>query len=73
MKFDKSVLKETFVTVFSGLAVNYPLSLFIMWLLIDVLDITSSGAIATISTVIFTVVALVRVYYVRIHFENKKG
>jgi hypothetical protein len=70
---NKEVFKETLVIVFSGLVLNYPLNFVVIWLLVDFFTMTSALAIATISTFIFTVVSIIRVYFVRVKMENKKA
>jgi hypothetical protein len=72
MQLNKKIFKETCVIVFTGLIINYPLSILITWLLISVFDITHPLAFATLSTFIFTVVALCRVYIIRINQESSK-
>jgi len=66
------IMKETLVLVFSGLAINFPLNILVIYLLIDVFQITSALTISIASTFIFTVVALIRVYLVRLKTETKK-
>jgi hypothetical protein len=67
MKIDRDILKQTHEIVLTGLVTNYPLSLFTIWLIVDVFDISSAFAIATVSTAIMTVFAYIRVYLVRAH------
>jgi hypothetical protein len=70
---NKDIFKETLVIVFSGLVLNYPLNFFVIWLLVDFFAMSSALFIATISTLIFTIVSIIRVYFVRLKMENKKG
>lgn len=74
MKINKAVFKETSEIVISGLVVNYPLSIVIIWLIVEVMDITNALAIASISTAIMTVFAYLRVYTIRLknHKKNDK-
>ena len=66
------ILKETLVIVFTGLALNYPISVLVTWLMIDVFSITNAVAIATTCTAVLTVVATIRVYYIRLHHDKKR-
>tara|TARA_R100000541_G_scaffold6156_1_gene13639 strand:+ start:1078 stop:1293 length:216 start_codon:yes stop_codon:yes gene_type:complete len=69
---NRRILKESSVVVLTGLLINYPLSLFFLYLLIDVLGITSVFWIGTLSTLGLTVVAFGRVYIIRRHYELSK-
>ncbi len=62
--------KETATTVFSGTLINYPLQIFVIWLLLDILNIQESFWIATYSTIIMTFFAYIRVYLVRSYFDK---
>lgn len=63
--------KETASIVGTGLLVNYPLQILVIYLLLDILHITQSFWVATYSTLIMTVFAYIRVYIVRRHFDKK--
>jgi len=63
--------KETATTVFSGTIINYPLQIFVIWLLLDLLNVTDAFWLATYSTMIMTVFAYIRVYLVRTYFDKK--
>jgi hypothetical protein len=67
-----NVAKESAVHVLAGLITNYPLSLFCIWLCIDVLEMTNTFYIGTTTTAIITVVAYVRVYLIRSRYENQR-
>ena len=67
MKINSDVLKQTHEIVLTGLVTNYPLSLFTIWLIVDVFNISSAFAIASVSSAIMTVFAYIRVYIVRAH------
>lgn len=70
-KIDKPIAKETSVIVFSGLVINYPLSIIVTWILITILEISSPLVFATAQTLIFTVVSWTRVYFVRKKMSKK--
>jgi len=68
----KEIAKETMWLVFSGLAINFPLNIVILYLLIDVLQIKSTLVISVVATAIFTIVALARTFTIRYNTETKK-
>ena len=63
--------KETSAVVFSGLLINYPLSIMVLYLLLDVMGMDDPFWIATYSTAIMTVFAYIRVYIVRRFYDKK--
>lgn len=69
---NKEIAKETTVLVLSGLAINYPLSIIVTWLLISALSVTSPLIFATAQTIIFTVVSWIRIYYIRSKMNSLK-
>lgn len=71
-QLNKEVFKETLVIVFSGLVLNYPLNIVVIWLLVDLFSLTNAILIATLSSVIFTIVSIIRVYFVRLKMEKRK-
>ena len=62
-------LKETLVTVFTGLVVNWPISLGFLYLCIDILELSTLST-SIVVTIGMTVVALLRVYTIRMHFSK---
>jgi len=64
--------QRTAGTVFSGLIVNYPLQLFILWVLIDVYEISSAFLLGTYTTLLMTLFAYTRVYLVLRFFDSKE-
>ena len=66
-KKTKEALKETFVTVFSGLVLNWPLSLGFLYLSFDVLDLSTFAASIWV-TAGFTLVAIARVFTIRMYY-----
>ena len=69
-KRQRKAMKESVITVFSGMLINWPVSIVFLYLFIDVLkmDILETSVYMTIG---FTVVALIRVYIIRMMFEKK--
>ena len=66
------VVKESVVIVLTGTIINYPLSLFFLWLFIEKFEIKSVFWIGTWSTVAMTIVAFFRVYWIRKYYERSK-
>ena len=69
-KRQRKAMKESIITVGSGMLINWPVSIVFLYLFIDVLkmDILETSVYMTIG---FTVVALIRVYIIRMMFEKK--
>ena len=63
-------MKESVITVFSGMMINWPVSVVLLYLFIDVmkLDIFITSIYMTMG---FTIVALIRVYIIRLIFEKR--
>ena len=66
-KKTKEALKETFVTVFSGLVLNWPLSLGFLYLCFDILELSTFAASIWV-TAGFTLVAIARVFTIRMYY-----
>lgn len=62
--------KETFTTVGTGLLVNYPLNLLGLYVTITLLGMTDPFWIGTIITAFMTIVAYVRVYFIRRYYDR---
>ena len=62
-------IKETLVTVFTGLVVNWPISLGFLYLCIDIMEL-STLLTSIVVTIGMTVVALLRVYTIRMHYSK---
>lgn len=62
-------LRETFVTVFTGLIINWPISLGFLYLCIDVMEL-STLMTSVVVTIGMTLVALLRVFTIRMYYEN---
>jgi predicted neutral ceramidase superfamily lipid hydrolase len=67
--------KEVIMTVGTGLVINYPLNLFFLYLFITIMEITDPFTLSVLITAVMTVLAYIRVYLVRRHYDktpNKK-
>ena len=65
----KKALKETFVLVFTGLIINWPISLGFLYLCIDVMELTTLWT-SIVVTLSMTFVALLRVFTIRMYYED---
>ena len=63
--------KETAMVVGTGLLINYPANLFLLWLFISIMDITDPFTLSVLISAALTVVAYIRVYFVRRHYDKK--
>ena len=62
-------LKETFVTVFTGLVINWPVSLGFLYLCIYIMKL-STLLTSIVVTIAMTVVALLRVFTIRMYYSK---
>ena len=62
-------IKETLVTVFTGLVVNWPISLGFLYLCIDILELSTLST-SIVVTIGMTIVALLRVFTIRMHYSK---
>lgn len=62
--------KETAMVVFSGLLINYPAQLFLLWLFITVMEITDPVLLSVLISANLTIIAYIRVYLVRSHYDK---
>jgi len=65
----REALKEALVTVGTGFIINWPISIIFLYLFIDLLklDILTTSVFMTFG---FTVVAVIRVYLIRMWFSQ---
>jgi len=63
--------KETATTVGTGLLINYPMNLFLLYLFIDIFSWSNTFHIGTAITGIMTFVAYTRVYTIRRYFNDR--
>ena len=67
----REIHKETATTVGTGLMINYPLNVFLLFLFIDVFAWSNTFLIGTAVTGIITIAAYTRVYIIRNYFNNR--
>ena len=63
--------KETATQIATGLAVNYPLNLFLLYVYIERLGITDPVILGTLVTLVMTIVAYTRIFLLRSYFSKK--
>jgi uncharacterized membrane protein len=68
----KNIFYESLAIVFSGLLLAYPVSVAVIYLCIDIFE-QSSFIASTINTAVLTIIAIVRVFLIRLYSENKKN
>ena len=71
-KTEKAALQESVVQVGAALIINFPLQTLLLWLLIEQWGWTSAFLISLVTTFIFTVVALVRTFMIRMEIEKRR-
>ena len=69
-KRQKKAMKESAITVFSGMLINWPVSVVFLYVFIDVmeLDIFITSIYMSLG---FTIVALIRVFIIRMIMEKR--
>ena len=69
-KRQRKAMKESVVTVASGMMINWPVSVVFLYVFIErmKMDILEASIYMTIG---FTIVALIRVYVIRLIFEKR--
>ena len=67
----KQIAKESITIVLSGLLLAYPISIVVIYLCIDVIGMPSVFA-TSLNTVVLTVVAFIRVFFIRVYTEKQK-
>ena len=72
MDSHRKLHQQTSATVFSGLIINYPLSITLLWFIMDYLGISNTFIIATLVTFFMTIFAYCRVYIVLRFFEKRE-
>ena len=65
----KTALKESLVTVGTGLVINWPISIVLLYWFIDVLAL-SSFIVSILLTGSFTIIAIIRVFAIRMWFTK---
>jgi len=67
-KTEKTAFRESVIVVFMGLIINFPLQTFLLWLTIDIWSWKNTLLISMFTQIILTIVALIRVFSIRMRF-----
>jgi len=70
-KETKRIHKETATQIATGLVINYPLNLFLLYVYIERFNITDPIILGTMVTLVMTVVAYTRIFLLRSYFSKK--
>ena len=71
-KESRRIHQETLTAVGTGLIINYPLNLSLLFLFMNILEWDSAFQIGTTVTAIMTIVAYCRVYTIRRYFSKQR-
>ena len=71
-KTEKVALRESMIIVLMGAVINFPLQTYLLWLTIDNWQGADPLKISVFIQLIITVVALLRVYAIRMRFQRGK-
>ena len=71
-KTEKVALRESMIIVLMGAVINFPLQTYLLWLTIDNWQWADPLKIYVFIQLIITVVALLRVYAIRMRFQRGK-
>ena len=71
-KTEKIALREAVIVVLMGAVINFPLQTYLLWLTIDNWHWADPIKISMFVQLIITVVALIRVYAIRMRFQRGK-
>jgi len=71
-KTEKVALREAVIIVLMGAIINFPLQTYLLWLTIDNWKWADPIKISMFVQLIITVVALIRVYAIRMRFQRGK-
>ena len=71
-KTEKVALRESIMVVLMGAVINFPLQTNLIWLTIDNWEWSDPLKISIFIQIIITVVALLRVYAIRMRFQRGK-
>ena len=69
---EKIALRESIIVVLMGAAINFPLQTYLLWLTIDNWQWSDPLKISIFIQIIITIVALLRVYVIRMRFQRGK-
>lgn len=67
-KTEKTAFRESVIVVFMGLIINFPLQTILLWLTIDIWSWKNTLLISIFTQAILTIVALIRVFSIRMRF-----
>ena len=67
-KTEKTAFRESVIVVFMGLIINFPLQTFLLYLTIDIWSWKNTLLISIFTQTILTIVALIRVFSIRMRF-----
>jgi hypothetical protein len=67
-KTEKTAFRESVIVVFMGLIINFPLQTFLLYLTIDIWSWKNTLLISIFTQTILTLVALIRVFSIRMRF-----
>jgi len=67
-KTEKTAFRESIIVVFMGLIINFPLQTILLWLTIDIWSWKNTLLISIFTQAILTIVALIRVFSIRMRF-----
>ena len=71
-KTEKVALREAVIVVLMGAVINFPLQTYLLWLTINNWQWSDPLKISVFIQLIITVVALMRVYAIRMRFQRGK-
>ena len=71
-KTEKVALRESMIIVLMGAVINFPLQTYLLWLTIDNWQWSDPLKISIFIQIIITIVALLRVYAIRMRFQRGK-
>ena len=71
-KTEKVALREAVIVVLMGAVINFPLQTYLLWFTIDNWQWADPIKISIFVQLIITVVALIRVYAIRMRFQRGK-
>ena len=71
-KTEKVALREAVIIVLMGAIINFPLQTYLLWLTIDNWQWADPIKISMFVQLIITVIALIRVYAIRMRFQRGK-
>ena len=69
-KTEKVALRESIIVVIMGAVINFPLQTYLLWLTIDNWQWSNPLKISIFIQLIITVLALIRVYTIRMRFQS---